>query len=54
MRRAGGYTVAEHASTCVVYGMPARAVDLGAACEVLPLPSVAPRILTLLARGGTE
>jgi two-component system chemotaxis response regulator CheB len=43
----GGYTIAEHESTAVVYGMPAEAVRLGAACESLPLPEIAPRILDL-------
>ncbi|MBI3697476.1 MAG: chemotaxis-specific protein-glutamate methyltransferase CheB [Acidobacteria bacterium] len=48
LRRAGGYTIAEDESTAVVYGMPAAAVRLGAACESLPLPAIAPRILELL------
>jgi two-component system chemotaxis response regulator CheB len=51
VRRAGGYTLVEDASTAVVYGMPAAAVTLGAACESLPLPALAPRILEL-ARSG--
>ena len=50
LRRAGGYTIAEDESTAVVYGMPAAAVRLGAVCESLPLPSIAPRILELCAR----
>jgi two-component system chemotaxis response regulator CheB len=50
VRRAGGYTIAEHESTAVVNGMPAAGIRLGAACEALPLPSIAPRILEL-ARG---
>jgi two-component system chemotaxis response regulator CheB len=49
MRRAGAYTIAEHESTAIVYGMPAAAVRLGAVCEALPLPSIAPRILELAA-----
>jgi two-component system chemotaxis response regulator CheB len=47
LREAGGYTIAEHESTAVVYGMPAAAAQLGAACESLPLPAIAPRILQL-------
>ncbi len=47
VRQAGGYTLAEDASTAVVYGMPAAAVERGAACESLPLPAIAPRILEL-------
>lgn len=48
MRRAGGYTLAEHESTAVVYGMPGVGVRLGAACESLPLPDIAPRILEMV------
>jgi two-component system chemotaxis response regulator CheB len=47
LRMRGGYTIAEHESTAVVYGMPAEAVRLGAVCESLPLPAIAPRILEL-------
>jgi two-component system chemotaxis response regulator CheB len=47
VRQNGGYTIAEDESTAVVYGMPAEAVRLGAVCESLPLPSIAPRILEL-------
>jgi two-component system chemotaxis response regulator CheB len=47
IRRAGGYTIAEDESTCVVYGMPAAAIALGGACETLPLDAIAPRLLEL-------
>jgi two-component system chemotaxis response regulator CheB len=47
LRSRGGHTIAEDASTAVVYGMPAEAVRLGAVCESLPLPAIAPRILDL-------
>jgi chemotaxis response regulator CheB len=37
----------------VVYGMPAAAVRLGAVCESLPLPEIAPRVRELVgARAG--
>jgi two-component system chemotaxis response regulator CheB len=48
LRRAGGFTIAEHESTAVVYGMPKAAVDRGAASECLPLGEIAPRILELI------
>ena len=48
MRKAGGYTVAEDESTAVIYGMPAAAVQLGAACEILPLDKIATHIIGLL------
>jgi len=47
LRNRGGHTIAEDETTAVVYGMPAEAVRLGAACESLPLPAIAPRILAL-------
>ncbi len=47
VREAGGYTIAEDASTSVVYGMPAAAKEMGAVCEDLPLDRIAPRILSL-------
>jgi two-component system chemotaxis response regulator CheB len=48
IRRSGGYTIAEDESTAAVYGMPAAAVLLGAVCESLPLPAIAPRVLELV------
>ena len=48
LRRTGGYTIAEHESTAVVYGMPKAAVDRGAACECLPLNEIAPRVLEMV------
>ena len=47
IRSAGGYTIAEHESTAVVYGMPGAAVRIGAVCESLPLPAIGARILSL-------
>ncbi|MGE5546060.1 MAG: chemotaxis-specific protein-glutamate methyltransferase CheB [Solirubrobacterales bacterium] len=52
LHKAGGYTIAEDESTCVVYGMPAAAAKLGAVREVLPLGGVAPRLRDLADRGG--
>jgi two-component system, chemotaxis family, protein-glutamate methylesterase/glutaminase len=48
IRRSGGFTIAEDESTAVVYGMPAAAVRMGAVCESLPLPAIAPRVLELV------
>jgi two-component system response regulator WspF len=45
LRQAGWLTIAQDQSTCVVFGMPRAAVDLTAACQVLPLPQIAPAIL---------
>ncbi|HYM38512.1 MAG TPA: CheB methylesterase domain-containing protein, partial [Nitrospiraceae bacterium] len=48
LRNTGGYTIAEDESTAVVYGMPGVAARLGAVCESLPLPAIAPRIWDLV------
>jgi two-component system chemotaxis response regulator CheB len=48
IRRAGGHTIAEDESTCAVYGMPAAAVALGAACETLPIDAIAARVRELV------
>lgn len=47
MRRAGAFTIAEHASTAVIHSMPGTAVRLGGAVEELPLDQVASRLLQL-------
>jgi two-component system chemotaxis response regulator CheB len=50
MREAGSHTIAEDESTCVVYGMPKEAIEMGAAAEIVPLPMVAARIAEALRR----
>ena len=44
--RAGGITLAEHESSCIVFGMPRAAIELGAAKEVVPLDHMADRLVT--------
>jgi two-component system, chemotaxis family, protein-glutamate methylesterase/glutaminase len=44
VRQAGGYTIAEDQSTCVVYGMPAAALRLGGVSASLPLETIGPRL----------
>ncbi len=41
IRQAGGRTVAQDEASCVVYGMPREAVEIGAAEVVLPLEEIA-------------
>ena len=41
MRQAGALTIAQNEASCVVYGMPRRAFELGAVKEVLDLPQIA-------------
>jgi len=51
MRDAGSWNVAQDEASCVVFGMPREAIAAGAVHEVLPLPAIAPRLLSRL-RGG--
>lgn len=44
MRDMGSHTIAQDEKTCVVYGMPKCAVELGAAKHVLPLKKIAPKV----------
>jgi len=45
MRQAGAYNFAQDEATCVVYGMPRAAVEVGAVDEILPMPEIAARVL---------
>lgn len=54
MRAAGGQTIAEHETTCVVYGMPAAAISLGAIDTVLPLDMIGPRLSHMAAQGTAD
>ncbi len=45
MRKAGAATVAQDERTCIVFGMPKEAIDLGAAQVIKPLPQIAQTLL---------
>ncbi|MFT4539752.1 MAG: two-component system chemotaxis response regulator CheB [Planctomycetota bacterium] len=49
IRAAGGYCIAQHASTCDVNGMPGSVVDAGQTDEVVPLNRLAQRLQLLIA-----
>jgi two-component system chemotaxis response regulator CheB len=51
LKRHGCYVIAQDEASCVVYGMPKAAVDAGVADAVLPLASIASRIVSVV-RGG--
>ncbi|MBD1862603.1 MULTISPECIES: chemotaxis response regulator protein-glutamate methylesterase [Trichocoleus] len=51
---AGWHTIAQNRETCVVYGMPKAAVELGAAKEVLPLPAIASACMEQVSRRWTR
>ena len=52
IRRAGGMTLAQDEESCVVFGMPREAIQLKAACSVLPLEEMAPSLLELARPAG--
>ena len=47
MREAGGTTLVQDEASCVVFGMPRAAIDLGAAQHVLPPAGLTRRLLAL-------
>jgi two-component system response regulator WspF len=54
LRRAGWFTIAQDETSCVVYGMPRAAVEVGAACQVLPLDAIGAAVITHSARTGND
>ncbi|MFH1009660.1 MAG: chemotaxis response regulator protein-glutamate methylesterase [bacterium] len=48
MRQAGAHTLAQDEKSCVIFGMPREAIQLGAAEKVVPLPNMAREIVSLL------
>ena len=49
MRQAGSHTIAQDEESCIVFGMPKEAINIGGACEVLPLQGIARHALEYLA-----
>ena len=48
MREAKAYTIAQDEASCIVFGMPKAAIEIGAATEVAPLHDIAARVLDRL------
>lgn len=48
MYEAGAQTIAQDRDSCVVFGMPAAAIELGAARQVLPANKIAAAIMALI------
>jgi two-component system chemotaxis response regulator CheB len=44
MKIAGAFTIAQNEESCIVFGMPKVAINLGAAMEILPLEEIAKRV----------
>jgi two-component system chemotaxis response regulator CheB len=52
LRTAGATTLAQDEATSIVFGMPRQAIELGAACEILGLSDIAPRLRAITRRVG--
>mgnify|MGYP001559146923 CR=1 FL=1 len=50
LKQTGATTIAQNEETCVVYGMPRAAVEIGAVDYLLPLQRIAPAILNCVGR----
>ncbi|WP_153916668.1 protein-glutamate methylesterase/protein-glutamine glutaminase [Shewanella sp. TC10] len=50
LRGQGSHTLAQNEETCVVFGMPREAINLGAVVNVLPLSDLASEVLSYLQR----
>lgn len=48
LHEAGGYTLVQDEMSCVVFGMPKEAIELGAAKEVLPINRIGKRLGELI------
>jgi two-component system chemotaxis response regulator CheB len=48
MKQAGASTIAQDESSCVVFGMPRVAIELGGVDQVLPLDRIAGAILQVV------
>lgn len=51
MKRRGARTIAEDASTCIVYGMPKVVIELGLADQVLPVHEIPDAVIRLVREG---
>lgn len=50
MRERGAQTIAQDEATCVVFGMTGEAVKVGAVDEILPLPRITSRLMSLVSQ----
>ena len=54
MRESGARTIAEDEKTCVVYGMPKAAVDMGAATDVVELDKITGFVMAIMSQGPRD
>jgi two-component system chemotaxis response regulator CheB len=48
LKKAGSYNIAQDEASCIVFGMPKEAIELGAADEVVSLNNIANRLIDLI------
>jgi len=48
IKERGGFVIAEHLSTCIVYGMPRAAVESGRVDKIVPLNEITSEVLKVL------
>ncbi len=53
MKENGAYTIAQDEATCVVFGMPKEAMEIGAVDKVVPLPNISASVIHALQKTGT-
>ncbi len=46
MKQAGAFTIAQDEDSCVVFGMPKKAIELNAVDRVLPLPAISAAVIS--------
>ncbi|HDW1573967.1 TPA: protein-glutamate methylesterase/protein glutamine deamidase [Escherichia coli] len=51
MRQAGAWTLAQNEASCVVFGMPREAINMGGVCEVVDLSQVSQQMLAKISAG---
>ncbi len=54
MKRAGAYNFAQDEETCVVFGMPKEAIELGGVDEIVPIQNMAQRVMSRFRQSGTR
>jgi two-component system chemotaxis response regulator CheB len=50
LRESGAHTIAQSERSCVVFGMPAAAIQLGASCEVADVEDIPAAIVAAMPR----
>jgi two-component system chemotaxis response regulator CheB len=54
MKQAGAFTVAQDEASCVVFGMPKEAIDVGAVEKVMPLQLIADELVVQFKRRAVD